>query len=881
MRKKKEARAALCYNYPMSKIVTGILAHVDAGKTTLSEALLYEAGMLRKKGRVDTKDSFLDNNTWERERGITIYSKVARLNLGDVELILTDTPGHVDFSGEMERALNICDQAILIINASDGVQAHTKTVWKLLRHRNIPTFIFVNKTDLPGFDKEKSLQNLRKELSPEALDFSELHTDNFYEEIATASEALLDKYMETGSISDEEIADTIAACHAFPVFFGSALKGDGVSEFLEALKLYSRPAVVKDSFAAVCLKITRDKAGNRLTHLKLMGGSLKVKDTLGDEKINEIRLYSGEKYETVPEVYATDIVAVTGLKNSRPGSTYGNVTNVTDTYIEPVLTYAVKYPDDVDRQAMHRYLLELEEEEPNLKVEYNEGTREIYVHLMGEVQTEILTREIEERYNIKVSFGVGNILYKETIADIVEGVGHFEPLRHYAEVHLKMEPLDRGAGMQFDTDVSTDDLALNWQRLVLTHLGEREHRGVLTGSPITDMKITLVAGKAHLKHTEGGDFRQATYRAVRQGLMMAESILLEPFYFYELTVPDSAVGRAMTDIDRMWGTAEVSEQRDGISIITGKAPVSTLNGYAKEVAAYTKGLGTLSVSLAGYEPCHNAEEVIAARAYSPENDLRNTPDSVFCSHGAGTVIPWHEVYNYMHLPLMGEARDDDESGAPVNAPTSKERAEIFVTTEEIDEIINKTAYANRSGRKGSYKGISEAMRERRRIGGKPINPAPTSYKGTPAKEKYMLIDGYNVVHAWAELNSIAEKDMGGAAGRLMDIVSNYSGITGIKTILVFDAYKVPGHSTEEIKYHNITVVYTKTAETADRYIERYAHDNGKKYDIIVVTSDGVEQVIIRGAGCTLMSSRDFEEDCQRKSDGLKSMKLPDSVRITE
>ena len=881
MRKKKEARAALCYNYPMSKIVTGILAHVDAGKTTLSEALLYEAGVLRKKGRVDTKDSFLDNNTWERERGITIYSKVARLNLGDIELILTDTPGHVDFSGEMERALNICDQAILIINASDGVQAHTKTVWKLLRHRNIPTFIFVNKTDLPGFDKEKSLQNLRKELSPEALDFSELHTDNFYEEIATASEALLDKYMETGSISDEEIADTIAACHAFPVFFGSALKGDGVGGFLEALKTYSRPATVKDSLAAVCLKITRDKAGNRLTHLKLMGGTLKVKDTLGDEKINEIRLYSGEKYEAVPEAHATDIVAVTGLKNSRPGSTYGNVTNVTDTYIEPVLTYAVKYPDDVDRQAMHRYLLELEEEEPNLKVEYNEGTREIYVHLMGEVQTEILTREIEERYNIKVSFGVGNILYKETIADTVEGVGHFEPLRHYAEVHLKMEPLDRGAGMQFDTDVSTDDLALNWQRLVLTHLGEREHRGVLTGSPITDMKITLVAGKAHLKHTEGGDFRQATYRAVRQGLMMAESILLEPFYFYELTVPDSAVGRAMTDIDRMWGTAEVSEQRDGISIITGKAPVSTLNGYAKEVAAYTKGLGALSVSLAGYEPCHNAEEVIAARAYSPENDLRNTPDSVFCSHGAGTVIPWHEVYNYMHLPLMGEAWDDDEPGAPVNVPTSKERAEIFVTTEEIDEIINKTAYANRSGRKGSYKGISEAMRERRRIGGKPINPAPTSYKGTPAKEKYMLIDGYNVVHAWAELNSIAEKDMGGAAGRLMDIVSNYSGITGIKTILVFDAYKVPGHSTEEIKYHNITVVYTKTAETADRYIERYAHDNGKKYDIIVVTSDGVEQVIIRGAGCTLMSSRDFEEDCRRKSDELKNMKLPDSVRITE
>ncbi len=864
----------------MRKIVTGILAHVDAGKTTLSEALLYEAGILKKKGRVDTKDSFLDNNAWERERGITIFSKVARLNLGDLELILTDTPGHVDFSGEMERALNICDQAILIINASDGVQAHTKTVWKLLRARHIPTFIFVNKTDLPSFDRDRILSNLKKELSPEAADFSGMHTEQFYEEVATASEELLESYMEKGNLTDAEIAGAIGDSRVFPVFFGSALKGDGVGAFLEALKTYSGSPATGDSFGAVCLKITRDKAGNRLTHLKLTGGSLKVKDVLEEEKINEIRLYSGEKYEAVNEVRAIDICAVTGLKNSRPGHTYGNVTNVTDTVIEPVLTYAVKYPDDVDRTTMHRILTELEEEEPNLKVEYSEATREIYVHLMGEVQTEILTREIEERYNIKVSFGVGNILYKETIENTVEGVGHFEPLRHYAEVHLKMEPLYRGAGLQFETDVSTDDLALNWQRLILTHLQEKEHRGVLTGSPITDIKITLVAGKAHLKHTEGGDFRQATYRAVRQGLMMAESTLLEPFYFYELTVPENAVGRAMTDIDRMWGTAEISEQHDGISVITGKAPVSTLNGYAKEVAAYTKGLGTLSVSLAGYEPCHNALEVIEARAYSPENDLRNTPDSVFCSHGAGTVIPWHEVYSYMHLPLMDDRTSDSDSPVPIAAP-APERKEIFVTTEEIDEIINKTAYANRSGRQGSFKGISESMREKRRIGGKPINPTTASKKAAPPKEKYMLIDGYNVVHAWEELKGIAEKDLNGAAGRLMDIVSNYSAITGIKTILVFDAYKVPGHSTEEIKYHNITVVYTKTAETADRYIERYAHENGKNYDIVVVTSDGVEQVIIRGAGCTLMSSRDFYEDCSRKNEDLKSMKLPDSVKISE
>lgn len=849
----------------MSKrtIVTGMLAHVDAGKTTLSESLLFEAGNIRKLGRVDNKDSFLDTDVMERERGITIFSKVARLNLGETQLVLMDTPGHVDFSGEMERVLDILDEAILLINASDGVQAHTKTVWKLLRKRNIPTFIFVNKMDLPDTDKGRLLENLRKELSRETVDFTDTSSEAFYEEVATGSEELLNTYMEDGEIPEGKIRDAVAASEIFPVYFGSALRQQGVKEFLEGFLNYSKSPVYDNDFGAVCFKITKDKAGNRLTHLKITGGSLKVKGTLKDEKINEIRMYSGEKYEVAGEAVAGDVCAVTGLKDSRPGNRYGAAKAGRATDIEPVLTYAVKYPDDVDTLKMHKYLLEIEEEEPGLKIEYDENTKEIYVHLMGEVQTEILTRQIIDRYNIKVSFGVGKILYKETITNVVEGVGHFEPLRHYAEVHLRMEPSERGSGLSFDTEVSVDDLALNWQRLVLTHLGEKIHKGVLTGSPITDMKITLVAGKDHLKHTEGGDFRQATYRAVRQGLMMADSVLLEPFYYYELAVPDYAVGRAMTDIDRMWGSAVVSEQRNGESIITGTAPVSTLNGYAAEVVAYTKGKGTLSVSLAGYEPCHNTEEVLAQRLYIPENDLKNTPDSVFCSHGAGTVVPWNEVYNYMHLPLTILEGNVEESTyeVPIQRPESKE---IFVTTEEIDSIINKTAYANRKNEKTAYKGRSAASIERQRIGGRPLEKEVV-YKGTKVREKIMLIDGYNVVHAWKELSDIASRDINAAAGRLMDIVSNYAGMTGIKTLLVFDAYKVPGHKTEEMSYHNITVVYTKTAETADHYIERYAHLNASKYDIVVVTSDGVEQVIIRGAGCVLLSSRDFEEEYERRN----------------
>lgn len=859
----------------MRKTVAGILAHVDAGKTTLSEALLYEAGKIKKLGRVDNKDSYLDTDTMERERGITIFSKIARLSFGDCEYTLVDTPGHVDFSGEMERVLDILDEAILIINASNKVQAHTKTVWKLLRERNIPTFIFVNKMDLPDTDKADILMSLKKELSSEIIDFSDDGSDAFFEDVATGSEELLNSYMEDGNLSVEQVKDAVNNCLVFPVYFGSALKNDGVKQFLNGITKYSSESKYANDFGAVCYKITREN-GTRLSHLKITGGKLPIKAMLNGEKVNEIRLYSGTKYETASEVFGGDICAVTGLKDSRPGMRYGAAPKGKGSALEPVLTYAIIYPSEVDTALMHKYLLEIEEEEPGLKVEFNENTRDIYVHLMGEVQTEILARQIEDRYGITISFGPGKVLYKETITDTVEGVGHFEPLRHYAEVHLKLEPLPAGSGLVFDSTVSVDDLALNWQSLVLTHLGEKMHKGVLTGAPITDIKITLVAGKAHIKHTEGGDFRQATYRAVRQGLMQASSVLLEPFYYYELTVPDFAVGRAMTDIDRMCGSAVVSEQRNGESVITGTAPVATLNGYAKDVYAYTKGKGVLSVSSAGYEPCHNADEIIIAKRYDPTADIKNTPDSVFCSHGAGTIIPWDEVFNYMHIPLSTEERPSDVTYEDM---VSTERKEVFVTTEEVDKIIHDASHANENGRKGAYKGISAALREKNRVGGRGVEK-PMVYKGTETKKKFILVDGYNVVHAWEELSSIADRDINGAAGRLMDIVSNYSGLTGIETILVFDAYKVPGHATEVMDYHNIKVVYTKTAETADRYIERYAHENGKKYDITVITSDGVEQVIIRGAGCFLMSSRDFVTEYTRMTEQMQNIKLSEGISIS-
>lgn len=849
----------------MSKIVTGILAHVDAGKTTLSESLLYTAGVIRKAGRVDTRDAFLDFNRFERDRGITIYAKFARLPLEDKEIILADTPGHVDFSGEMERTLNICDQAILIISATDGIQSHTKTLWRLLRDHKIPTFIFVNKTDLPCPSRKEITESLKVGLSSEVIDFSDRDSESFYEEAATGSDEMLDAFLNTGKIPEEMIKGAIADSKIFPVMFGSALKQDGVEEFLKLLSDYSVTPEVHSDFGAVCVKIDRDKGGNRLTHLKVTGGKLKVKDLINGEKINEIRLYSGERFESVSEVTATEICAVTGLKETNQGEVYGCETRAPQSVIEPVLIYSAEFPQGTDKQAMYRNLCELMEEEPGLKVEYNEETKDIFVHLMGEVQTEILAATIKERFGTDISFGTGKILYKETITDVVEGVGHFEPLRHYAEVHLLMEPIERGKGLIFESTVSVNDLSLNWQRLVLTHLGEKIHRGVLTRAPITDMKITLVAGKSHLKHTEGGDFRQATYRAVRQGLMMANSILLEPFYFYELRVPEVSVGRAMTDIDRMCGTAVISGVEDGFSIITGKAPVSTLNGYAKEVAAYTKGTGSLSVSLAGYEECHNTEEVVAAMGYDPTLDNRNSPDSVFCSRGSGVIVPWNEVYEHMHLPLtLGADETDGDEELKVLGPRST--GNTFLTVEDVDHIVDSAGGFNRKP--------DNRPREKR------TEAKTVVYKGTKVKEKVLVIDGYNLVHAWDELKELSEVDINSAAGRLMDYVSDYAGMTGLKVVLVFDAYRLKDHKSEEITYHNIGVVYTKTAETADRFIERYAYENGKKYDVVVVTNDSAEQVMIMASGCTRLPCSEFIRDYKARKTNLSEQKLPEGVTLT-
>lgn len=864
----------------MKKMVTGILAHVDAGKTTLSEALLFSGGALRTLGRVDTKDAFLDTDEQERARGITIFSKQARMTYEDMELILVDTPGHVDFSAEMERTLAILDVAILVISGSAGVQSHTKTLWKLLKRYNVPTIIFINKMDMPGTDETRLLNSIRTDLSSDAVVFFDNagnRPEDIYDNIATCNEHLLEEYLENGALSEESIAKAIRKRDLFPCVYGSALKCNGIENLLAVMKDYAAGSSIflqekeNSSLSAYCYKITRDENGTRLSHLRIMSGSLAVKSLLGDEKVNEIRLYSGEKFKLVTDVEAGEIIVIPGLTNTKPGMTFGDMPEAKLPMLEPVLSYAIRYPDKTDRTQMLGYLHELEEELPELHVEYDEEHREIRVSLMGVVQTEVLTKLMADRYDIKVSFDVGSISYKETISDIVEGVGHFEPLRHYAEVHLRLEPLENGAGMQFDSEVSTDLLDLNWQRLIRTHLEERIHRGVLTGSPITDIKITIVGGRAHNKHTEGGDFRQATYRAVRQGLMQAHSVLLEPFYDYTLEVPENMVGRAMTDIDRMKGTSLLTESVDGVAVINGRAPVATMHTYATEVAAYTKGTGHLSLSLGGYAPCHNTEEILAKYHYDPESDMRNPSASVFCEHGAGVIIPWYEVFDKMHVPscVNGMEPEEDVTGMkPLTGP--RRTAEISIGTDEIDEIINRTAYSNRKTTATAHKGIS-AARAASRKKETVVAPKEVVYKGTTSKEKYLLVDGYNVIFAWRELADLAKVSIDGARGRLLDILCKYQGISGYNIIVVFDAYRLSNHPTEFIDYNNIHVVYTKTAETADHYIEHYSHENSKKYDITVATSDGVEQVIIRGAGCHLISSREFEVLVKEASDNFNAL----------
>lgn len=855
----------------MKKIVVGILAHVDAGKTTLSEALLYRGGTIRKQGRVDHQDAYLDTFTLERQRGITIFSKQAKAVFEEMEMTLLDTPGHVDFSMEMERTLQVLDYAVLVISGTDGVQAHTETLWKLLEEYHIPTFLFVNKTDLLGEAfteeiRESMVKSFKERLDSSIVDFmEEVH---MMEEAAMCGEDAMEEFLEKGSLSKETIALLAAERKLFPCFFGSALKLFGVDEFIKGMEAYCCELVYPEAFGARVYKITRDDQGKRLTHLKLTGGSLKVKGLLNGEKVDQIRIYSGNKYEAVEEAFAGGIYAVTGPAKTYPGQGIGVEDEAAKPVLSPVMTYQVLLPEDTDPAVALPKLRELEEEDPGLHVVWNERLKEIHVQIMGKVQLEILKDMIRERFGIEVDFGTGSIVYKETIASAVEGVGHFEPLRHYAEVHLIMEPLSSGSGLVFDSSVSEDELDLNWQRLILTHLGEREHPGVLTGAAITDMRITLAGGRAHLKHTEGGDFRQATYRAVRQGLKSGESILLEPFYDFELEIPGEQIGRAMSDIRRMQGTFEPPETLGDTSLLKGRVPVASSVDYMSEVNAYTKGRGRLRLQFGGYGPCHNAEEVIERIGYDSEEDMENPTGSVFCSHGSGFYVNWNEVPDHMHIESC-MAKDNREQ--------EKDREQEAVRGE-----YDKTGQSKGSGRKkrewSGYadKELEEIMlrefgpvrrkeygsRNTRYIAGGKSVDAGEYYKKHRGKnrnpaENYLLVDGYNIIFAWEELKDLAKTNLDAARGRLMDILCDYQGFTKCHLILVFDAYKVKGNPGEVGKYHNIHVVYTKEAETADMYIEKATKEIAPNHRVRVATSDGLEQLIIMGHGAMRVSAAEF------------------------
>lgn len=860
----------------MKQLTLGILAHVDAGKTTLSEAMLYLSGAIRKAGRVDNRDAFLDTYELERERGITIFSKQAVFAYDDLKITLLDTPGHVDFSAEMERTLQVLDAAVLVISASDGVQGHTVTLWKLLKRYQVPVFLFVNKMDQQGTDQDVLMRELCDRLGGGLTNFSEENKNTLLEELAMCDEELLNCFLEKGDISEELIRKAIAQRKVFPCFFGSALKLFGVRELMEGIVRYMPISGYPKEFGARVFKITRDNQGNRLTHMKITGGFLKARDVLKTEKVNQIRIYSGEKFDAVNEACAGQVCAVTGLLHTFPGQGFGLEKTVDRHMLEPVLSYCIYLPEGCDPAAFLPKLMQLQEEDPTLQVVWDEELKEIHAKVMGEVQIEILKHMIRERFGIEVSFGTGRIVYKETIADRVEGVGHFEPLRHYAEVHLLLEPAEPGSGLLFAADCSEDILARNWQRLILTHLEEKEHRGVLIGSPITDMKITLVSGRAHLKHTEGGDFRQATYRAVRQGLMEASGVLLEPVYEFRLEIPEEMIGRAMTDMEKLHGSFTLKERVGGVAVLTGTAPVVTIQDYQKEVTAYTRGHGRLSLSLKGYGPCHNAEEVIAKRHYDPESDLKNPTGSVFCAHGAGFVVPWNQVKDYMHLEscfagdrecVMQTAFEEElerrKQAAVKRQENTGERGEMFIGTDEIDAIIGRTA---RSNSRSEFSGKREGWQREKKAGGNTAKASETRiYKGQPKKEKYLLVDGYNVIFAWEDLKELAGVNLDGARGKLLDILCNYQAIKGYHLMAVFDAYKLKGHGEEIMDYHNIQVVYTKEAETADRFIEKFAHENAGKYDVTVVTSDGLEQIIIVGTGCQLVSSREFRTEVELAS----------------
>lgn len=855
------------------KIVTGILAHVDSGKTTLSEAMLFCSGSIQKLGRVDHRNSFLDTFALERSRGITIFSKQAVFDYKNTEFFLLDTPGHVDFSAETERALRVLDYAVLVISGTDGVQSHTQTLWKLLKKYGVPCFIFINKMDLDGADKDEVLKQLKNKLSEHCVDFDDEGSERFYEEIALCSDKLLSEYYDSGSLDDKSIKKAIKNREIFPCMFGSALKLAGVEEFLNTLDRCTEQESYPEKFGAKVYKISEDSKGTRLTFMKITGGTLRVRDVLqsgkneNGEKVGQIRIYSGEKFTQADSAEAGTVCAVTGISFTRPGDGLGIENDSSLPLLEPVLTYRVELPENIDEHTALQKMKILEGEDPTLNVFLSEHG-EILVQLMGEIQLEVLQSIIKERFGFDVNFGKGNIIYKETIENTVEGVGHFEPLRHYAEVHLILKPLKRGSGLVFKTDCREDSLDKNWQRLILTHLYEKTHVGVLTGSPITDIEISLVSGKAHVKHTEGGDFREATYRAVRQGLMSAKSVLLEPVYDFTLEVPFDCVGRAMTDIQHMGGSFNSPENDGETAVLTGTAPVSEMRGYARELSGYTKGKGRLSCSLSGYEPCHNQEEIIAGFGYDPDSDLSNPCGSVFCSHGAGHTVKWDKVREYMHLPSALESSKkavEPAYSAEVRRPLDryKNQSDIFALDKELVRIFEQTYGAVKPRKESEIK---------RHFKAENIPQKSKKHKKPPAFDgtEYVLVDGYNVIFSWERLKKLADQGIDTARDMLINILCNFQGYRKCELILVFDAYRVPGNREIE-KVNGITIVYTKEAETADMYIEKASLEFAKNHRVRVVTSDGMEQLIILGNGALRVPSGAFLEEVEQAEKEIREI----------
>ena len=856
----------------MKHLCIGMLAHVDAGKTTLSEAILYLSGSINKLGRVDHQNAFLDTNNLERERGITIFSKQAAFSLPTREVTLLDTPGHVDFSAEMERTLQVLDCAVLVISGTDGVQGHTYTLWQLLRRHRIPTFLFFNKMDLETEGKTALLEQMKSRLEENCVDFSAARDDSFWESVAMCGEEALACYLEHGEVPEEMISELIAQRKLFPCWFGSALKLDGVTEFLEGLERYAPRRDYPEHFGAKVFKIARDPQGSRLTYLKITGGSLAVKTALsggsGDkawtEKVDQIRIYSGAKFRTVDRVEAGTVCAVTGLTATYPGEGLGMERASQQPVLEPVLNYRLLLPEGVDPHVAMPKLSQLEEEDPLLHLVWNEALGEIHLQVMGEIQLEVLKRLIADRFGMEVDFGQGSIVYRETISNRVEGIGHYEPLRHYAEVHLLMEPGEPGSGVQCGAACSTDVLDLNWQRLILTHLEEKEHLGVLTGSPITDIKITLVAGKAHLKHTEGGDFRQATYRAVRQGLMHAESVLLEPWYDFRLEVPGENVGRAMADIQSMGGSFESPEVLGELSLLTGSGPVSKLRGYWREVSAYSKGRGRLFCRVCGYRPCHEQERVVESIGYQPERDVANSPDSVFCDHGAGYVVPWHQVGDYAHVD-SGVDLNEDVGEAPQEVVPAGGRVDRKGGSLEQDKELQ--AIFERTYGKVESKSFEPTRRPARTS----LDDSKYNIRNQNVGPEYLLVDGYNIIFAWDELKAVAQENIEAARMVLADLLADYRGVRKCEVILVFDAYKVKGNSGSLEKYSGIYIVYTKEAETADAYIEKATYDLSREHRVRVATSDGLEQMIILGHGALRVSARIFKMEMEQARGQISSL----------